>query len=131
MKKNKKTLIALAVLVLAVLLLAGVYWIARPKTEAGEKQITVSVVNRDGSMQSFPLTTDAEYLSEALLESKLVQCSGSGSSAYVTSVLGVAVDESRQEWWGLTVDGELLMTGVSETPVKDGTVYTLTLNTGW
>ena len=47
--KNKKTLLGVGILVVAVAALLAVYWFTRPQTEEGVKQITVQVYT-DGQM---------------------------------------------------------------------------------
>ena len=131
MTERKKLLLALCGLLLAVCLMAGLYFIAKPEGSSGAKKITITVTGRDGASEDFHISTNAEYLSEVLLENNLVQCSGSGSSMYVIAANGIMADESSQEWWGLYVDGEMAMTGIADTPVSDGSTYALTLNVGW
>ena len=50
---------------------------------------------------------------------------------YVTKVDGEEADESQQQWWCFSKDGEDLMTGVDDTMIADGDHYDITLKTGW
>ena len=49
----------------------------------------------------------------------------------MTSVDGEAADESKQEWWGYSVNGTFAELGVDSQPVADGDVYDFVLNVGW
>ena len=50
---------------------------------------------------------------------------------YVTTVDGETADESKQEWWGYSVNGTFAELGVDSQPVADGDVYDFVLNVGW
>ncbi len=131
MTEKKKLLFAFIGLLVAIGLMAGLYFIAKPKTQEGQKRITVTITDKDGATQSHEIATNAEYLSDALLENELVETTGTDSSMYVIAAGGIQADEANQEWWGLTIDGEMAMTGIADTPVSDGSVYAFTLNVGW
>ena len=49
----------------------------------------------------------------------------------MTTVNGVTVDDSKQQWWCFTQDGEMLMTGVDTTPIADGDHFEITLTEGY
>ena len=44
---------------------------------------------------------------------------------------GESADASQQQWWCFTKDGEMLMTGVDDTMIRDGEKYEITFTTGW
>ena len=44
---------------------------------------------------------------------------------------GETADESKQEWWKLTKEGEMVNTGADVTPIADGEHYELTLTVGY
>ena len=50
---------------------------------------------------------------------------------YVLTVDGESVDESQQQWWCITNNGEELTTGVDDTIISDGEQYRSTFTTGW
>ena len=52
-------------------------------------------------------------------------------SAAGTTVDGETADESKQEWWGYSVNGAFAELGVDSQPVADGDVYDFVLNVGW
>jgi len=131
-QKNAKNII-LAALLLVVL--AGIFiviWLTtKPKTEAGGKTITVSVIGLDGEVAEHSITTDEEFLADALREAKLIDGVDSGLGFMVTSVDGVTADDSKEQWWKLTVGGEFSEYGASDLPIKDGGRYEWTLTEGW
>ena len=71
--KSKKNWILAAVLIVLVLVMACVYFVTRPETQAGAKTVSVTVVHADGSEKQFQYHTDEEYLGAVLLAEELVQ----------------------------------------------------------
>ena len=128
--KNKKTLIALIVLVVLVIGAFAVWKVNAPQGQTGDKTILVSVVV-DTETLDFVIETDAEFLRGALEQAGLVEGTESEYGLYVTTVNGVTADESQQQWWCFTRGGGTLETGVDSTPIADGEHYEITLTTGW
>ncbi|MDD6503196.1 MAG: DUF4430 domain-containing protein [Oscillospiraceae bacterium] len=128
--KNKKTLIALIVLVMLVIGAFAVWKLNAPQSQAGDKTIVVSVVV-DTETSDFVIETDAEFLRGALEQAGLVEGTESEYGLYVTTVNGITADESQKQWWCFTRDGGTLETGVDTTPIADGERYEITLTTGW
>lgn len=128
--KNKKTLIALIVLVVLVIGAFAVWKVNAPQGQTGDKTILVSVVV-DTETSDFVIETDAEFLRGALEQAGLVEGTESEYGLYVTTVNGVTADESQQQWWCFTRGGGTLETGVDSTPIADGEHYEITLTTGW
>ena len=128
--KNKKTLIALIVLVVLVIGAFAVWKVNAPQGQTGDKTIVVSVVV-DTETSDFVIETDAEFLRGALEQAGLVEGTESEYGLYVTTVNGVTADESQQQWWCFTRSGGTLETGVDSTPIADGEHYEITLTTGW
>lgn len=93
--------------------------------------ITLVVVHGDGSQKEYTIATDAVTLREALEQEGLVEGTESEWGLYVLTVDGETVDEAQQQWWCLTKDGEMSMTGVDDTVIADGEHYEFTLTTGW
>ena len=131
MKGKRGTLAALAAAVLlAAALLAG-YFMTRPETHGGEKDVELLVIHGDGTRREFELETNAEYLGEVLLERGIIAGTEGEYGLYVETVDGETADPDAQQWWCLTREGERLSTGVDTTPIADGDDYELTLTTGW
>lgn len=129
-KSNKKIWLAAAALVVAVAVLLGVYFVTRPAPQQGGKTIAVQVVLLDGESSDYTIQTDEEYLRGALESIDLIEGSESEYGLFVTTVNGVTVDDSKQQWWCFTQDGEMLMTGVDTTPIADGDHFEITLTEG-
>lgn len=130
-KSNKKIWLAAAALVVAVAVLLGVYFVTRPAPQQGGKAIAVQVVLLDGESSDYTIQTDEEYLRGALESIDLIEGSESEYGLFVTTVNGVTVDDSKQQWWCFTQDGEMLMTGVDTTPIADGDHFEITLTEGY
>ena len=129
--KNKKTLVAVLALVVLVAV-AVVCWAAfGPKSVEGSKTITVDVTHSDGTLNTFEIHTDEEFLRGALEQEGLVEGTESEYGLYVLSVDGETVDEANQEWWGYTKSGEQVNYGVDTCPIADGDHYEFSFNVGW
>ena len=81
--------------------------------------------------KNFIINTDEEYLRGALEQEELVSGNETEFGLYLLTVDGETADESKQQWWGYTVNGEFAEYGVDEQPVADGDVFVFTLNEGW
>ena len=130
MQKNKKILIIAAVVLLliagALLLIEGS---KKPVPIEGSKTITVTVIQEGVEDKVFTIHTDAEFLRGALEQEKLVEGSESQYGLFVTTVDGVAVDESLRQWWCLNDgEGNMLDTGVDSTPIADGDAFQFVLS---
>ena len=130
MQKNKKILIIAAVVLLliagALLLIEGS---KKPVPIEGSKTITVTVIQEGVEDKVFTIHTDAEFLRGALEQEKLVEGSESQYGLYVTTVDGVAVDESLRQWRCLNDgEGNMLDTGVDSTPIADGDAFQFVLS---
>jgi len=129
--KNKKSVIAIVVLV-AFVAIAAICWFAfGPKAVAGSKTITVDVTHKDGTTNTFEIKTDAEFLRGAMEQEGLVAGTEGEFGLYILTVDGETVNEANQEWWGYTKSGEQVNYGVDSCPIVDGDHYEFTLNVGW
>lgn len=130
-KNRKGIIIAAAALLVLAAVFAGVYFLAIEKPVSGEKDITVEIIHSDKTVKSFGITTNAEYLGQALEGKDFVQGTKSAMGLLVTTADGEATDSAKQEWWCLTQDGVSLTTGVDVTPIKDGDKFEFTFTVGW
>lgn len=130
-KNTKKTLIALAALVIVIAALLGVYQFTKGHAVEGEKHITVEVIHKDGSLKTFTYQTEQEYLGEVLAGEKLVSGESGAYGLFITTVDGETADDANQEWWCITKNNEQLNTSCDQTPIADGEKYELTLMTGY
>ena len=95
--------------------------------DAGEKVITVDVVDGDGNVTTFTITTEEEFLRGALEQEQLIEGEESAYGLYVKYVNGIRADYDKDgAYWALSKDGEALMSGVDTTPIEDGDHFELT-----
>ena len=130
-KKTRNIIIAVALLLVLVIGAVLIWNANKPDAQEGGKALVVTVVHGDESSKDFSFTTDAENLRTALEEQELIEGTESEYGLYVTKVDGEEADESQQQWWCFSKDGEDLMTGVEDTMIADGDHYDITLKTGW
>lgn len=130
-QNTKKALLGLLILVAAVVVMLLLYKQFSPKPVEGSKKITAEVILEDGSSKAFEIQTDEEYLRGALEQIGLISGTDSEYGMFVTTVDGRTVDDSKQEWWCFTIDGQTLNTSVDTTPVKDGDHFEITLTVGY
>ena len=128
---KKKTVFLIAGLALAIAAMLTVYFVMRPGTVGGAKELTVTVEHLNGENRTLTLRTDTEYLRDALEEIDLIGGTEDQYGLYLLTVDGETADESKQQWWGYTVNGEFALYGVDDQPIADGDVIVLTLTEGW
>lgn len=131
MKRTTKIILALVLLAALIVGALALYNAYMPTGVEGGKYLTVEVIHSDGSEKSFAIATDSENLRGALEEESLIEGEDSSYGLYVTVVDGESADASQQQWWCFTKDGEMLMTGVDDTMIRDGEKYEITFTTGW
>lgn len=127
MKKNDK-IVAIGVAVLAVLLIVlGTVWSStRPETSPDSKTITVEVVHKDESKNTFTYQTNAEYLADVLVEEGLVEDNQDQYGLLIQEVDGErAVYEEDSSYWSILQNGEYAQLGASSLPIYDGDVISL------
>ena len=127
MNTKTKRILGAAILLLAVAALGLVYRWQRPAGQAGEKTIQVQVIAEE-EQASFTLQTAQEFLGAALLEEGLAEGEDGPYGLYITTVNGITADETKNQWWCITRNGEQLSTGADSTPIADGERYEFTLS---
>ena len=124
--KNSKKILALVAIVLMVGLMAFAYVSFKEKPTAGEKSITIEVVNAKEESVTYELNTDAEYLYQAMDEAEGLTYEAE-DGPYGLSVLSVngesAIYETDSAYWGFYVNGDYCNYGISEQPVNDGDAF--------
>lgn len=130
-KSRKSIIIGIAALIVLAAAFAGVYLLFIEKPVSGDKTITVEFVHSDETVKTYEITTNAEYLRQALEEKDLIQGSESAMGLLVTTADGETADSAKQEWWSFTQDGVSMMVGVDAAPVKDGDKFEFTFTVGW
>lgn len=126
MTKNTKIILAIVALVAVIGIFLGVYFALRPETQQGAKTITVTVVHKDGTEKTFTYHTDEEYLDKVLLAEGLIEGYEGEYGLVIEKVDGeAAVWETDSAYWSLYVGEEYATTGISATPVYDGSTFKL------
>lgn len=92
----------------------------------GAKSIDVELIVADKSI-TFTVKTGKENLADALLEHKLIEGEDGPYGLYIKKVNGILADyDVNQSYWNISKNGEMLMTGASDTKIKDGEKYEIT-----
>ena len=126
MKKNTKIILAIVALVAVIGIFLGVYFATRPQIQQGAKEITVLVVHKDGTQKTFTYRTDEEYLDKVLLAEGLIEGYEGQYGLVIEKVDGeAAIWETDSAYWSLYIGEEYATTGISETPVYDGSIFKL------
>ena len=128
---NKKTGILAGFLIVLCIAAGVLFHINKPETTAGEKEINVVVVHADQTENTFTYQTDAEYLADVLLENELADGDMGSYGLFITTVDGETADDSKQQWWCITKDGERVNSGADALPIADGDQFELTLMEGY
>ncbi len=131
MQKKQKLLIGISAIVLVALLGAAfLLWKGfSAEPNEGNKAITFEVVQADGTATEHALTTDEDYLANALAEAGLVEYQESG---FYTVIDGITADYSvDQGWWCISKDGVSLTVGMNEQVIADGEHYEATYTIGY
>lgn len=98
---------------------------------AAVKNITVTVVHKDGSSKDFPIAASGETLREALEQEKLIEGEEGQYGLFITAADGETANSDNQEWWCVTKGGEQVNTGIDGVKIADGDKYELTLTVGY
>lgn len=129
--KNKKMILAVAALAVVIAVMVGVFVATRPETSAGAKEITVTVIHKDGSEKLFTYEIEEEYLGPVLLEEGLVLGEEGPYGLTISTVDGETADwNADQSYWALFIGEDYATTGADSTPVKDGDTFKLVYTFG-
>lgn len=131
LKNRRGIIIGIAALVVLAAAFTSIYFLAIDKPVGGEKDITVEIVHSDETVKTIEINTDAEYLRQALEEKDLIEGTESSMGLYVITVDGETTDDTQQQWWCFTQNGESMTTGVDTTPIEDGDNFEITFTVGW
>ncbi len=92
----------------------------------GEKTLTIDVSAEEKTV-TFTVKTDKDTLGEALIDCGLIAGDEGPYGLYVKFVNGIEADyDKTQTYWGVTKNGESVMTGVDLEEIKDGAKYEFT-----
>ena len=125
MKCSKKVLGAAGMAVLAIFMVLA-YALFREAPVAGQKAVTIQVVDQTGTSVTYEVTTDAEYLQQAMEEADgLTFAYEDGPyGASVHTVNGLRADFTLDNaYWSFFVNDEYCNYGITQQPVEDGDIF--------
>ncbi len=131
MSKGKITL-ALAALVAVVAVLISVYATFGAKPVAGSKDITIEVVNKAAESTMYELSTDAEFLRQAMDEAEGLTYDGTESEygLMISTINGEVADFSIDGgYWSFYVNDEYCNYGIDTQPVMEGDAFKIVYTT--
>ena len=92
----------------------------------GEKTLTIDVVAEEKTV-TITVNTDKDTLGEALIDEGFIAGDEGAYGLYVKFVNGIEADyDKTQTYWGITKNGESVMTGVDQIEISDGEKYEFT-----
>lgn len=127
-----KIVLALAALAAVVAVLIGVYAAFGAKPVTGSKNITIEVVNKASESTVYELSTDAEFLRQAMDEAEGLTYDGTESEygLMISTVNGEVADYSVDcSYWSFYVNDEYCNYGIDTQPVMDGDAFAIVYTT--
>lgn len=125
---NKKLFAGLVGLVALIAVMVVLFVVFREKPVQGAKAITIEVVDNNSESKVYSINTDAEYLRQAMEETKGLSFSGTESEygMMVDTVNDVTADYNADgAYWAFYVNNEYCNYGIDTQPVKDGDAFSI------
>ena len=126
-KKNTKKIVwGVVALVALIAVMVTAYAVFGAKSVKGSKAITITVVNKAAEETKYDVKTDAEFLRQAMEETKGLTFEGTESEygLMVESVNGEVADYNADgAYWSFYVNGEYCNYGIDSQPVLDGDAF--------
>ena len=123
---KKKIWLGLGCLVALIAALAVIYSVFGVKPVAGSKDITIEVINKAQESTLYEVSTEAEYLRQAMEEADGLTFEGTESDygMMVNTVNGETADYSVDgSYWSFYVNEEYCNYGIDSQPVADGDAF--------
>lgn len=127
-KKTLKIALGLGALVVLIAAFVLIYNQFSAKPVAGEKAITIEVVDDAAASTIYELNTDAEYLRQAMEEAEGLTFSGAESEygVMIDTVNGIRADYTLDgAYWSFYVNDEYCMNGIDTQTVNDGDEFSI------
>ncbi len=128
MKKSVKIILGVTGVAVLIAALVAVWMIFGAKPQAGEKDITIEVINSADESVIYELNTDAEYLRQAMDEADGLTYDGTESEygLMVNTINGEVADYNVDgAYWSFYVNGEYCNYGIDTQPVVDGDAFVI------
>ena len=127
-----KIVLSAAALIAMIAVLIGVYVTFGAKAVAGSKDITIEVVNKAAESTLYELSTDAEFLRQAMEEAEGLAFEGEEGpyGLAISSVNGEVADFNVDgSYWSFYVNEEYCNYGIDSQPVMDGDAFRIVYTT--
>ncbi len=138
MRKNtKNTIVAIISIILIAAISVGGWLIydnygEKPNgSDSGIKTVTVKVRNTVTKQEEkvFIYKTNQNYLTGLLLETELASGEVLEYGFSIKTVDGVTLDETKNQYWAIYVNGNYGNYGADSQPIRDGDTFELVLET--
>ncbi len=97
----------------------------------GEKSFTFCVTDDAGKEKTYQIRTDADTVGEALIDLGLIEGEADDYGLYVKKVDGLTADyDTSGTYWAFYINGEYALSGVDQTPIVDGEIYSFRVEKG-
>ena len=125
-RMNKRKLIALSLFAGLIIVFGVIGFLFREQAVVGNKRIVIEVVNQKEETKAYEMSTDAEFLKQAMEEAQGLTFSGEetvyGMTVY--TVNGETADYNKgNAYWAFFVNGEYCKYGIDTQPIEDGDVF--------
>ena len=128
MKKSVKIILGVCGVALLIAALVAVWMLFGAKPQAGEKEITIEVINSADESIVYELDTDAEFLRQAMDEAEGLTYEGTEGpyGIMISTVNGELADyNANGAYWSFYVNGEYCNYGIDEQPIADGDAFVI------
>ena len=129
---NKKVVVILLVVLVAVAGFFAYNTFFGPETQVGEKEVTLKiVVESEGIDKTYTINTDQELLYDLMLEVEdkiQAEFDMQDFGPMLVGLEGYQADMTK-EYFHIKINGEDAMVGVKDTPVIDGDTYEFIVTT--
>lgn len=124
-KINKKALLGVGILVALIAVFVVVYLAFGAKPVAGSKNITIEVIGKEKAAITYEVSTDAEFLRQAMEEAEGLEFSGTESQYGLTVevINGETTDFNNGSYWSFYVNDVYCNYGIDSQPVMDGDAF--------
>lgn len=122
-KVSKKGLLGIAALAVIVVAFLAIYAVFGAKGVAGNKNITIEVINKAQESIVYEVSTDAEYLRGAMDDAEGLTYDGEEGpyGLAISAINGEVADFNVDSaYWSFYVNDEYCNYGIDEQPVMDG-----------
>lgn len=126
-----RSIIVSVILILVIIGMGVSYFMFKPQVVVGEKNICITVIHKDGTTKDFEIKTEEQYLRPALDSISLIDGQDSDLGLFLTTVDGEFADSSKEEWWCVKKDGQMISFSIDAQAIRDGEKYEIYFIVGW